>query len=298
MTHNYVQLIKRAIKTCYGFIPLKKQIFNIIKKLNIPIGILYKHLQFKGNITVRVEDKSFYMYHNGGAIENEVYWQGLGNSWEEETIWLWIKLCKSSKTIFDIGANTGLYSLIAKTVNPFAKVFAFEPSENTYSKLQHNNNLNNTKIVTEKVALSNDLGSKTFYDVFDRNQTSASLSPNKLKNFEGYKGAINEYFVKTDTLANYIKINNINCIDLIKIDVELHEPEVIEGFGNYLIQFKPYIIMEVLTSEISDKLNAIFRNTGYHFYHLFQKNNLIKVDNLFVGDYKKWNFLLSPNDRF
>ncbi len=56
--------------------------------------------------------------------------------------------------------------------------------------------------------------------------------------------------------------------------------------------------MEVLTSEISDKLNAIFRNTGYHFYHLFQKNNLIKVDNLFVGVYKKWNFLLSPNDRF
>ena len=293
MKRKSISFLKRAIKKTYRKFPFKKHIFSILKKLNVPNDKFYRHLTFNGKIEVNLEDKSFYMFNYGGTIENEVFWKGISNTWEEETIWLWIKLCKSSKIIFDIGANTGIYSLIAKTVNPSAKVFAFEPSEETFPKLVYNDKINNTNIITEKIALSNESGTKIFYDIFEPNQTSASLSPDKLKNFEGYTGKINEYKVRSETLSDYIQNNNITHIDLMKIDVELHEPEVIEGFGNFLFQFKPTIIIEVLTTEVAEKLNTILNFSGYHYYHL-EKEKLQKVDKLFVVD-KKWNFLLSPD---
>jgi tRNA1(Val) A37 N6-methylase TrmN6 len=40
---------------------------------------------------------------------------------------LWIKLCRQSETILDVGANTGVYALVAGAVNKKAKIFAFEP---------------------------------------------------------------------------------------------------------------------------------------------------------------------------
>ncbi len=293
MRRKSISFLKRAIKKSYRQFPFKKHIFSILKKLNVPTDTFYRHLTFIGKIEVHLEDKSFYMFNYGGTIENEVFWKGIGNTWEAETLWLWIKLSKSSKIIFDIGANTGIYSLIAKTVNPSAKVFAFEPSEETFPKLVYNDKLNNTNIITEKIALSNESGTKIFYDIFEPNQTSASLSPDKLKNLEGYTGKMNEYKVHSETLADYIQKNNITHIDLMKIDVELHEPEVLEGFGNYLFQFKPTIIIEVLTTAVAEKLNTILLNSGYYYYHL-ERGKLQKVDKLFVVD-KKWNFLLSPD---
>jgi len=285
--------IHRLAKFLYGLLPFKKQIFHVLKALKIPNEPFYKYLTFRGKFRVQVGDKSFYIFHHGGSIENELFWKGLQTTWEEESLWLWTRLCRISKVIFDIGANTGIYTLIAKTINPSAKVIAFEPSKETYPKLSYNNSLNKMDSILEKIALSNTSGYKTFYDVFEKNQKSASLSPYKLKYFEGFKGKINEYPVMTDTLANYIQKNNINHIDLMKIDVELHEPEVIEGFGEYLIKFKPMIIIEVLTIEVAEKLNNIFEKTEYKIFHLNKKNRLQKVEKLFVAG-GQWNFLLSP----
>ncbi len=35
-----------------------------------------------------------------------------------------------------------------------------------------------------------------------------------------------------------------------KIDVETHEPEVMEGFAEYYLKFKPIILIEVLNDQI------------------------------------------------
>ena len=85
---------------------------------------LYKDLRFRGVMNVSVENKSF-LLHNPGftTIENEIFWFGLENGWEKVSMKLWIELVKNSNTILDIGANTGVYSLVAATVNNHAKVY-------------------------------------------------------------------------------------------------------------------------------------------------------------------------------
>ena len=47
--------------------------------------------------------------------------------WEKVSLQLWEELCKESEVIFDVGSNTGVYSLLAKSSNPKSKVYAFEP---------------------------------------------------------------------------------------------------------------------------------------------------------------------------
>ena len=38
---------------------------------------------------------------------------------------IWKELCEVANTIFDVGANTGVYSLVAKTINKDAQSFCF-----------------------------------------------------------------------------------------------------------------------------------------------------------------------------
>ena len=101
-------------------------------------------------------------------------------TWENETGWIWLELSKCSNSILDIGANTGIYSMIAKTLNPDSEIYAFERSNHTYSTLVENSELNNFDISCEQMALFNFSGDQVFYDIPDSNQTSASLSSKKL----------------------------------------------------------------------------------------------------------------------
>ena len=119
------------------------KLLEVIRIFNLP-NIITKHLYFNGIINIRVDSKhSFKIIHYGYQTENELYWQGLTGKYEKETLKLWIQLSKKSNLIFDIGANTGVFALTAKAVNIHSKVFAFEPIERVYKKLQYNNIINN-----------------------------------------------------------------------------------------------------------------------------------------------------------
>ncbi len=128
MKHSLYKLLIKSLENLL----FKKLVFEIIKKNEVLTNKLYKDLKCKGDFNVDVEeDKKFVLHHFGGRIENETYWKGLFNTFEHEMGWIWIMLSKKSHVILDIGANTGIYSLVAKTVNPSSEIYAFEPSRNT-----------------------------------------------------------------------------------------------------------------------------------------------------------------------
>jgi acid phosphatase class B len=138
---------------------------------------LYQDLKFSGIMTVKLGDKTFKLYNTGySTIENQIFWKGLVNGWEKISINTWINLSKISNVIIDIGANTGIYSITANTVNPRATIYSFEPVKRTAKILLKNIEINNfTRIKFFETAISNENGSATFYDVDDKSQYSASL---------------------------------------------------------------------------------------------------------------------------
>ncbi|MGD0712250.1 MAG: FkbM family methyltransferase [Bacteroidales bacterium] len=243
----------------------------------------------------------FWMIADGGSIENEIFWKGLDKGLEPETIWIWKLLSKESKTIVDIGANTGIYSLLAKNLNPGCDVYCFEPSRSTFKELIKNIECNYFDIQAFEMAVSDSNSEKIFYDLFKKNQTSASLSPEKMKDNPDFDGPINEYLVKTTTLDEFIKAKEINIVDLIKIDVELHEPEVFAGLIGVLEKHKPIVIFEVLISNVAEKLNSFFRQKDYCLFHLepdfIAGYCLRKVDKLVGLVNYDWNYLACPADK-
>jgi FkbM family methyltransferase len=284
--------VKRVVKKLYKLAPFKKELYSLLKKVwRVPERV-YKHLSFVGVFKVRVEEnKSFLLKHYGFQLENEIFWEGLSGRWEKHSMSLWIQLCKETQTIFDIGANTGVYSLVAKTVNPKSNVYAFEPIKTVFVKLLENINRNQFSVNCFEIALSNIDGKLPIYGANEDLTYTATLNPAFESAVEGEK----TFEVEVSTLRSFIQKNNITSIDLMKIDVESHEGEVIEGFGIYLEKFKPVILIEIIRDYVAAKVMPYFEGLGYLYFNIDETKGVRKVDTVGVSD--SFNYLFCSPEK-
>ena len=279
--------MKKLIKVIYRILPFKKHLFLLIKQFGIPSHNIYQHLHFVDNIGVKVDDaKSFKIRHYGFQVENEIFWNGIFNGWEKVSLSIWAELCENSNLIFDIGANTGVYALLAKTINPSAKVFAFEPVERVYDKLIANNNLNEYDVNCFKKAISNFDGEATIYDKNTEHTYSVTVNADTSTDKENSIPTT----IKTIRLDTFIKSAELSKIDLLKVDVETHEVEALEGFGRYLKKFEPTFIIEILNDEIAKGIEGLISEIDYAYYVIDENSGTKKVNQLRKSDY--YNFLI------
>lgn len=260
--------MKKLFKYLYQLLPFKKEFFLILRTFWQPSESIFKHLHFKGEIKIKINDTmSFQMQHYGYMIENELFWKGINNGWEKISLALWIELCKTSNTIIDIGANTGIYALTAKTVNPQAAVYAFEPIKRVFEKLQYNCKLNKMEIITEPNAISNIDGYVDIYSTSDEHVLTASLN----KNFNTEPNIV-PVSIPVKRLDSIVETRHISRIDLLKIDVETHEPEVLDGYKKYIVVHKPTILIEILNEEVAQKVEKIVHGLDYLYFNIDEKN--------------------------
>ncbi len=283
--------MKQLIRGIYKKLPYKQPFFELLKNFK-PGENIYKHLHFEGDFKVQVDDShSFSMKHYGFELENNLFWTGIRNGWEKTSISLWIELVKKSDVIFDIGANTGVYSLIAKSLNPESQVYAFEPVKRVYEKLESNNRLNGYDIVCFDSAVSDTDGTATVYDTPTEHIYSVTVN----KNLSADNVEVIPTEIKVKRLDSLIEELKIEKIDLIKIDVETHEPEVLAGFGKYLDEFKPTMLIEVLDDEVGAKIEAILNGKDYLYFNIDEKTDWVrKVERITKSDY--YNYLICSRE--
>ena len=294
-------IIYKILIDCLNLLPFRNILAPFLRKIRfLPLDKFYRDFKILGKFQVKIDSNLYFkMIGYGGTIENETFWKGLFKSFESDTGWIFKYLVRNESVIIDIGANVGIYSLVAKTINPNSIVYAFEPSNSTYPKLVKNTEINNYDIICKKIAFSSSNGKAVFYDVPGPNQTSASLSSLKLKDWEGYNGEIVEYEVDVITFDSFVENNNIQRVDLVKIDVEMHEPEVLSGMVASIERFKPKIIIEVLSDEIGNQISSFF-DDEWSFFLLDTGEKLVKVDRLkyFKHQYPYYfNYLIIHNDK-
>ena len=200
---------------------------------------------------------------------------------------VWTELSKQSNYIFDVGANTGVFSLLAKCVNPDSKVYAFEPVERIYQKLNHNIKLNNYDIQSSNNAVSNSNGETLFYDHETDHPLTASLRSTTIG--ENNSNVIAKK-IDVTTLDSFIANNSIPRIDLVKIDVETFEVEVLEGFQENLKKFQPTLLIEVLNEEVAKGISKIIANINYNFYNISESTGITKVDA--ISKSSSYNYLI------
>lgn len=255
--------------------------------MGAPPHAIRQRMRFTGHFEVKAgPTETFRMYHFDTPFENEIFWLGLQKGWEPVSVQVWAALCKKSTVIFDVGANTGVYSLIAVAMNPQATIVAFEPLPKMREKLQMNNAINQNKIRVEDIAVSDRSGEALLYDLPNDYMRQASL--NQAHVAEGRIGIP----VKVSRLDDFISKSGLRP-DLMKIDVETHEPEVLIGMGAELGRSLPSILVEVLNSEIGAKLELVLEPAGYqNYYHIDEEKGLQRVNTL--GNSRFRNFLITP----
>jgi len=255
-------MLKNIYKYIYNLIPFKKQIFSLVKFLFNPGQKIYQHLAFKGVFQVKIKNTEFDMYHPGTLIENQLFWRGV-DGFEPNSLRVWAVLCRDASVILDIGANTGVYTLIAKSQNIKSKVYSWEPVERVYEILNKNLHINHYDVNAYNAAVSNKDGISDFYDDDNPHTYSVTLNLDL-----SHDKKLHKVETKVIRLDNFIKANKIKSIDLIKIDVETHEPEVIEGLGIFLKQFRPTFVIEIIKKDVAISLHENFSGLKYNYFYI------------------------------
>ena len=175
--------------------------------------------------------------------------------WANERIFFYPKLSafyrrtlRKDPLILDVGANKGQSINFFMGLFPAARIHAFEPNHSLFKQLLQRFTSSNVKL--HPLAASNISGEKTFYQsVLDETSSLEKVDTNssymKLKSrvllTSPDKLVADSYNVQVITLDAFIQSQAIGTIDLIKIDVEGHEPAVLQGLEqslrNHAIQF-------------------------------------------------------------
>lgn len=209
-----------------------------------------------------------------------------GPFFERSTLEKFTTLAKENSTIIDVGANAGLFTILAsKTVGPNGKIYAFEPTPSTFSILRENIKVNNcTNAIAVPIALSNckekvsmvtpPTTKKGYNDAW--NQMQKSQTPNDpVANIEA------------NTLDNFIDENGIKQVDLIKVDIEGAELYFLQGAQKLLTaKNRPIVIFECYEGHCNDfgyrkkDILELFTSYGYK-----------------TKEYDEFQYVATPNDQ-
>ncbi|MEO6852039.1 MAG: FkbM family methyltransferase [Mucilaginibacter sp.] len=146
------------------------------------------------------------------------------------------------KVIFDVGANIGTWTLLAKSIFPNATIHAFEPLPAHIQKFNSiTHKLNNTSI--HQFCLGNE-DTTTVINVSSFSDSSSILNATPLEYEQFGISKSGEETVSVKRTEELIASSILPVPDVIKLDVQGFELEVLKGLGKYLNQVS-YLIVEV-----------------------------------------------------
>ena len=202
------------------------------------------------------------------------------------------------KVAIDVGVYRGLYTY--KLSKHFKKVISFEPNPLIFDDLNKNLKKLSNNIEIFNYALSDNDGfarlkipnrRTSFFDSnYEEIYKLGAATIHKSNNLTDYKS----FNVKKRKLDNLI--DNSIKVGFIKIDVEGHESEVIDGANNIITSNKPVLLVEIeekhTKKPVLYTINKI-KEFGYKVY--FFKNNQIKeiIENDIPNEERNFIFINS-----
>ncbi len=202
------------------------------------------------------------------------------------------------KTFIDVGAFEGKYTDLILKIQEKCKVIMMEPQSKYYSLLKEkykNNNLIkimkigiSDKETLLKLKINKHEITSTFSQFNDTNKYlnyKAILFNSNLKNM-----TTNSENIEVFPLSLILQKNNLDSIDLIKIDTEGHEYEVLYGMGDYIKKIN-YILVEF-------HIDKIYENYNPDKIHNFLLENGFTLQKIFSFPFTTWEDRLYKNSKF
>jgi FkbM family methyltransferase len=164
------------------------------------------------------------------AYINFLIGKGSGAGWdlEEEVDAAIQTISNKNPIVFDVGANVGKWSQLFSQKVPQAKIFMFEPSPGSQTKIQ-SLNIPSAKLIPYAVG---ELAGVLSYYSSSETDASGSLHVRKDTPFQHLQYAPSE--VPVTTLDEVIESHAVGRIDFMKMDIEGHELFALRGASRSL----------------------------------------------------------------
>lgn len=282
--------MKAVLKRLYKALPFKKQLFSGFRLIPLPVSIS-RHLHFEGVFRLKLDAKtSVQLYHGGTGflMESDLFWKGFGGD-EYYSMQVWRTLAQQSRHIADIGANSGVYAVIACATQPQAQVVGVEPLPFSFSIVEKNKAVNQLKQLTlVQAAIGAADGQATLYTNAGKGEHDYYASLHADQTRTGIP-------VKVLTFQTLLQQLNWPALDLVKIDVEGAEPEVIKGMKQDWPNLQPVLLVEILTAETGRTLEQVIQVVPCRYFYIDEKKGLKPCDALWTG--LPGNYLIVPESR-
>lgn len=224
--------------------------------------------------------------------------QQLQPDYDEQLRNLYLEFFKSRSniTIFDVGGYRGESVLRFKNIFPKSTIHSFEPDPSTFEVLK-NNTLNFDGVCLNNFGFTSHegVGSRTFYRnefsklssllkynmsgsdisyMLNRIEKEGSIaSAERKKLVDGFNQPIKADFTSID---EYVAKNQIDTIDILKMDVQGHEPECLEGAIESLDKIK-LIFTELIFTEMYEKSLSFYDVEKFLIPNNFRLYRLFRV---------------------
>jgi FkbM family methyltransferase len=143
------------------------------------------------------------------------------------------------RVIYDIGANIGTWSLLAKSVIPSALIHAFEPLLKHQTEFLHNfEGIEDVTLHSIAVGSSNAIEALHITDFSD---ASSLLQPGEASRSHFGVHEVTQIPVQVFRLDDYRRDTQIPPPDLIKLDIQGYELEALKGGPECLVSTKAVI---------------------------------------------------------
>jgi FkbM family methyltransferase len=254
------QLTASLFRAFFNLGPFRKTYFGFYTRLFKPYNLfkgVRKRVLYKNKFTLELAVDDW--------IQQNLYFL---QEYEEKEMKFLESFLKKGDVFIDIGANIGLYSLVAsELVGLEGKVFAFEPLRKNHEALQKYLQLNSVRNVTlEKLAVSDKPG-------------TIALHLNEEDSNNGMATAFADSFTFSETVPTVpLDLHFANepdlKINLIKIDIEGGEFLALKGMEGLLKKYKPALLLEIdpnileRTPFQQEDIETFLAELGYRKFYL------------------------------
>ena len=185
--------------------------------------------------------------------------------------------------VFDVGANIGKYSEYVFSLMFYSNLYAFEPHPSNFRELQNKfKAIKNNKgmFTTINSGVGDAPGSLELYDRKERDgSTHASLYQGVIEDMHHANSV--HHTVDVITLDEFCETNNINRIDLLKIDTEGNELKCLMG-ARRLLERNAIKAIQLEFNEMNIISHATFKDfwdllEGFSFARLLPGGNLMPI---------------------
>jgi len=172
-------------------------------------------------------------------------------------------------TVLDIGANVGEFTCIFNELFPEAKIYAFEPLPDCYSRLEERTR-NKDKIKTFNVGLGSKDGEMQIHKSSWHPASSFREMSDLHKQNYPHSSDSKDLNVRLKKLDDIFNINDLSKNIFIKMDVQGFEDEVIKG-GLNVFKLAKIIIVEISfetlykDEPLFDGIYSLLKPLGFNF---------------------------------